>query len=487
MSLYAIQRVRKLKRIRDQALVRKTQRGFLRQLGQGTPAANDNSILDLQIRVSPGFKRASHFAAYAELLQRAVGDGLRVVFSAPPQHGKTEVTLHGLVWLIINHPGKRHAYITYSQTRARSVARKVRRILRAAGIDVGGNLDEFVLPQGGACIFTSIDGGITGNPVDGVAIIDDPYKNRSEADSSRRREVVEESYRDAIETRVHPGASVFLLATRWHPNDLSGVLIGEGWQYINLPALAEPSPEEPDPNGRREGEALFPEMWPVEELLKKKSKVLGFTWAALYQGRPRPKGGLVFHEPTYYRALPRTYRGAFGVDLAYSSKTKADWSICLELWREDRGRGLDPLFYVIKVDRKQSEAPEFAAILGNRHKAHPTWGMLWRASGTEKGAASFIQRLGIPLVVRNPPGDKLVSATEVAIAWNDGRILVPDQDVFPDAAVWLGDFLAVVSGFTGNGKERDDDVDGLGNAYELLRPSSDDGGRVITIKSTREF
>jgi len=113
--------------------------------------------------------------------------------------------------------------------------------------------------------------------------------------------------------------------------------------------------------------------------------------------------------------------------------------------------------------------------------------MLWRASGTEKGAASFIQRLGIPLVVRNPPGDKLVSATEVAIAWNDGRILVPDQDVFPDAAVWLGDFLAVVSGFTGNGKERDDDVDGLGNAYELLRPSSDDGGRVITIKSTREF
>src|SRR5690606_39771543 len=111
-------------------------------------------------------------------------------------------------------------------------------------------------------------------------------------------------------------------------------------------------------------EALFPEMWPVEALQAKRAKVLEFTWAALYQGRPRPKGGKVFHEPTFYAALPQTYRGAFGVDLAYTAKTTADWSICVELWREERtgkdaqGNPLEPLFYVKHVDRAQVEAPD---------------------------------------------------------------------------------------------------------------------------------
>ena len=53
-----------------------------------------------------------------------------------------------------------------------------------------------------------------------------------------------------------------------------------------------------------------------EALESKRAKVLDFTWAALYQGRPRPRGGTVFHEPTYYSEaeLPKSgYRGAYGL------------------------------------------------------------------------------------------------------------------------------------------------------------------------------
>ncbi len=294
-----------------------------------------------------------------------------------------------------------------------------------------------------------------------------------------RREVVESAYREAIETRVHPGASIFLLATRWHPRDLSGILIAEGWEYINLPAVAE---NDNDPNGRAVGEALFPAMWPLASLEAKKAKVLDFTWAALYQGRPRPKGGKVFHEAVYYSRLPtKGYRGSYGLDLAYTAKSSADWSICVELWREDR-EALEPLFYVVRVDRQQVEAPAFAVILKARHLARPDWHMLWRASGTEKGAASFLRNQDIPVIVRNPPGDKLVSATDAAAAWNDGRILVPDPQAFPDAAKWLPEFLEVLSNFTGLGAERDDDVDGLGNAFEALRY---DTGSSVSVKSNR--
>lgn len=426
--------------------------------------ANSEGILDFFARVSPHLYRPDHFAAYAAKIETAVGGGHRLVFAAPPQHGKTQVTLHGLVWLILRYPEKRHAYITYSQTRSRSVARTIRRILAAAGVEVGGTQDMMTLSGGGQCLFTSIDGGITGEPVDGVAIIDDPYKNRKEADSARRREVVEESYREAIETRVHPGASVILLATRWHPQDLSGVLIGEGWEYINLPAIAE---GDNDPNGRKPGEALFPKMWPIEALEAKRAKVLDFTWAALYQGRPRPKGGKVFREATYYSKLPTEYTGAFGVDLAYTAKTSADSSICAEVWRETVPNG-DPRFYVVHVDRAQCEAPEFAVTLKARAQRRKGWRFLWRASGTERGAAAFIQRQGVPLDIEAPPGDKLVSAQEAAAAWNAGRVLVPDPEVFPEAESWLYAFLDIVQNFTGTGKEHDDDVDALGNAIAAL-------------------
>lgn len=438
----------------------------------------DDSTLDFMVRVSPHLSRATHFQAYAAKLDGAVGGGLRLVFAAPPQHGKTQVTLHGLARIIIRYPERRHAYVTYSQTRARSVARGIKRILAAAGVVVSGTLDVMNLPGGGQCVFTSVDGGITGEPVDGIAIIDDPYKNRKEADSARRREVVEQSYREAIETRVHPGGSIFLLATRWHPRDLSGVLIGEGWDYINLPAIAE---NDNDPNGRRVGEPLFPELWPLSALLAKKAKVLEFTWAALYQGRPRPRGGKVFHEPTFYSKLPANFRGGFGVDLALTAKTSADWSVCVELHREEQhgidpktGQPFEPLFYVVHVDRAQVEAPDFALTLKGRHVRRPDFRMLWRASGTEKGSAQFMQRQKIPIEVQQPPGDKLVASTDVAAAWNAGRVLVPDTEIFPKAEDWLHAFLDVVTNFTGSGKETDDDVDALGNAFEVLTKASVD-------------
>jgi predicted phage terminase large subunit-like protein len=445
-------------------------------------AADESSpregILDFQVRVSPKWKRANHFRIYAEKLENAVGGDQRVVFSAPPQHGKTEVTLHGLAWLILQHPGKRHAYITYSTERTRSVARKFRRLLEAAGIPYTGSLNQIVLDGGGQCLFTSIDAGITGEPVDGIAIIDDPIKNRQQADSAARREVIDSAYREAIETRVHPGASIFVLATRWHPQDLSGTLIEEGWDYINLPAIAE----ENDPNGRAVGEPLFPECRPLDFLLKKKEALLDFGFSALYQGRPRPKGGKVFHEPTFYSKLPTEYRGAYGIDLAYTSKSSSDWSVNLELWRaESRVEGNEPVFYVVHVDRAKVEPPVFAVTLKERHGRRP-WPMLWRASGTEKGSASFFVADDIPVEVRQPPGDKLVCATDVAAAWNAGRVLVPDTDAFPEAEVWLPAFLDIVANFTGSGKEHDDDVDALGNAFEALK--SDEGG-VFRVKSNR--
>jgi phage terminase large subunit-like protein len=425
-------------------------------------------------RVNPRLREPWHFRVYVRQVLRAVGGDLRLVFAAPPQHGKTEVTLALLAFLTLEHAGRRWAYVTYNQKRANSVARKMKRVFASAGVVPGGTLAQMYLPGGGQILFTSIDGGITGEPIDGACFIDDPYKGRKEADSAARREVVESTYREAIEVRVHPGASIFLLATRWHPEDLSGTLIAEEWAYINLQAVAEGAVNDngvvlDDPNGRQVGEVLFPELWPLEALEKKRKKVLEFTWIALYQGRPRPKGGKVFHEPTYYSKLPSSFRGTFGLDLAYTARTEADWSICLELWREEV-RGGEPIFYVVCVDRAQVEATMFALTLKARCVKRPAFRMHWRRSGTEKGGAQFLKKQRLPIDEHTPPGDKLVCATSVAAAWNDGRVQVPDPEFFPDSEEWLHAFLGVIANFTGTAKnERDDDVDALATAFDYLQ------------------
>lgn len=449
-------------------------------------------------RANPRFFEPRHFRVYVQQVLGAIGGDKRLVFASPPQHGKTETTLALLVFLTLEFPGLRWAYVTYNQKRANAVARKVRRLFAGAGVAVGGTLAQMYIAGGGQILFTSVDGGITGEPIDGACFIDDPYKNRKEADSQARRSVVEETYREAIEVRVHPGASLFVLATRWHPQDLSGTLIEEGWDYINLRAIAEAANDndvdsegrvKSDPNGRKVGEALFPDKWPAEALAKKRSKVLEFTWVALYQGRPRPKGGKVFHEPTYYTALPKNYRGAYGLDLAFTAKTSADWSACWEMWRDMDSPADAPVMYVIRVDRKQVEAPEFGLLLKARHVARRTWPMLWRASGTERAAAQFLRRLGVPVAVRPPPGDKLVSNQDFAAAWNDGRIRMPDPSQYENGTrqleeleEWLYPVLDEAANFTGTGNERDDSIDAGGNAHAaLMATGTDDGQGVIVV------
>ena len=500
MSLAALAKVRRLLKLQAWALEQAAEANPPDEREAPAPVAarapppdsrsTEERFWDFWDRCNPHLLRPLHFRVYAQRVLAAVGGDLRLCFAAPPQHGKTEVTLALLAFLVLEHPGLRWAYITYNQKRANSVARKFKRLLANVGEVVGGTLSQMYLPGGGQCLFTSIDGGITGEPVDGAAVIDDPYKNRKEADSAERRRVVEEAYREAIETRVHPGASIFLLATRWHPLDLSGVLTAPPsndndeppWEYINLRAIAEGPTNEngvvtDDPNGRRVGEPLFPEKRPLDYLLKKRRRVLEFAWEALYQGRPRPKGGKVFHGVTYYTRLPVHFRGGFGLDLAYTAKTSADWSICVELWREER-RGQEPLFYVKHVDRHQVEAKDFALTLRARKVKRPSFRMFWRASGTEQGAASFLKAHPhrLPIIVDQPPGDKLVSATPVAVAWNDGRVLVPDPEIFEDVEEWLMPFLDCLHNFTGSGKEQDDDADALGNVFDKLNTAPANGG-----------
>jgi phage terminase large subunit-like protein len=392
-----------------------------------------------------------------------------MVAAAPPQHGKSESVKHAIVYWMGRMPRMRFAYATYSQDQAEYVSQRTQQLAEEAGLEPQGNLQTWRVANGAEVLFTSPNGPFAGRGVDGVLVVDDPYKDRRSAESPRTRRLTLEWFDDVARKRVHPGGSIALMSTRWHVEDLSGVLISRGWRYLNFKAIAEGSTGAEgrvidDPQLRHVGEPLWPERRPLEFYDEHKSDV--YSWYSLYQGEPRPRGGAVFSGesglPARYNELPASaYRVGYGVDLAYTARTHADFSVLIELWRVEDRDPKRPLFYVVRVDRKQVDAPSFTLTLKAR-LSERRGTMRWYAGGTEKGSADFIRRQGIPLDVRAPKGDKFVRAQPVAAAWNDGRVLVPEE------APWLSAFLDEVLNFTGVADLHDDQIDALAAGFDSL-------------------
>ena len=113
----------------------------------------------------------------------------------------------------------------------------------------------------GGMISVGIGGSITGYGAD-LLIVDDPIKNRAEAESATYRDKLWDEYQSTVSTRLHAGGAVIIILTRWHEDDLAARLLNpeygkvEDWDIISLPAVCEDPAT--DPLGRELGEALWP-------------------------------------------------------------------------------------------------------------------------------------------------------------------------------------------------------------------------------------
>jgi predicted phage terminase large subunit-like protein len=417
-----------------------------------TAAEPLNSFIE---RVSQGALAAPrHLAPLVSLLERARLGPVRAVVSAPPQHGKSETIKHALAWHLAQDPTKTHAYVTYAGNFAQDQSRQIRGIADAAGVELSEQLAlrRWRTRRGGGLIAEGITGQLTGKSVNGVFIIDDPYKDRTDAESALKRERVWSFFTDVATTRLHPDASVIVVHTRWHEDDLAGRLVKSGWEKINLPAI------QPD------GTPLWADRYSIDVLQDRRETLGEYSWASLYMGEPRPRGGAVFRDVRLYD--PQTtvvqshvWRIAIGVDLAYTAKKKADYSCAVVMAADGKGT-----CYVLDVIRAQVEAPVFAGMLKNligRYPVRPRW----YAAGTEHGVAQMMESMGIKMEVLPPAGDKFVRAMPCAAGWNASRISVPMN------AAWSNAFVEEVLAFTGTGDLHDDQVDALAAAWDVLWPT----------------
>lgn len=413
-------------------------------------------------RLLPGFSEPRHLAPFVDELARSEREPVRVVVAAPPQHGKTVTIKAALVRrLQLRDRTRRSAFVTYNEDKAQEESLAAQRMADEVGLNWGGKLGRWGVGSN-IIRWTSIGGSLTGHPIDDLLVIDDPIKDREQAESAHQRERVWGWWESVAKTRLHPSASVIVMATRWHVDDLSGRLAKAGWRYINLQAIDDVT-----------GLPLWPEERPLDYLMDIRRTSSLYVWNSLYQGNPQPRGGKVFGAPRYYRELPKNrYQVAYGVDLAYTASSRADRSVLFELLRYDPPKKSKhdkppPLYYVKSVLSTQVEQPLFARRLQAAQKPKPK-PMLFLGAGTEKGAASFLMNPGefyVPGFRMDPVvSDKFVRAQPLAAAWD--RVFWPDPDVHH--VPWLPDVLDVFGAFTGKDDPRDDEVDAAAAAFRCL-------------------
>ena len=433
------------------------------------------TVLEFIPWANPGWIPPKHLSSLAADLEAATrGEVVERYYTIPPRHAKSETIMNGLAWALKKNPKLRILYATHTATFAYHQSKRIKKLAKQAGVVIarGSNrIDEWETVEGGGVVARGVGGEITGRGFD-IIIIDDPFKSRALAEVPTYRERVWLWMRDDVFTRGSPNASYIVVHTRWMPDDPIGRLIKEGWDGVVLRAFAE----EDDPLGRSPGEALAPELgWTREVLEDRKAKVGEYGWASLFQCRPRPRGGKVFHAPAFYRALPDArIRRSYGVDLAYTAKTTADHSVNTEMLRHDpnptsRYDRPKPVFYIRHVLSEQVEAPHFSKKLKAAQAKAPA-PMLFLCAGTEKGAAQFIKNEVPRFRIETVSADKFVRAQDLAADWNDGRVLVPDPEVFPEVQEWLPEFLDVFENFTGVKDTRDDEVDSAVAAHKVLNP-----------------
>jgi predicted phage terminase large subunit-like protein len=235
-------------------------------------------------------------------------DDGRLLISMPPQEGKSHrVSRWFPLWALTQNPNLRIAIVSYEHGVARRWGRAIRDEIAMhpeLGLRVRADLaaqHEWQLDGYDGGVYTAgIGAALTGRPVD-LLIIDDPIKDREQADSKVYRDRAWDWWTDVGSTRLAPGAPTVQVATRWHEEDLAAQLLaaedGHLWTVLNIPAQADHDPEkgQTDPLGREPGEFMVSargrtvRQW---EAIKVRSGAR--TWASLFQGRPSPAGGDLF-------------------------------------------------------------------------------------------------------------------------------------------------------------------------------------------------
>jgi len=420
---------------------------------------------------------ADHHRLIAHKLEQvARGEIDRLMVNMPPRHGKSELASRRFpAWFLGQNPRSSIIAASYNSDLATDFGRQVRNIIsspehiRLYGEQLADDnraANRWSTNEGGGYVAAGVGTAITGRGAD-ILLIDDPLKDREEADSELQRGKVWDWYTSTAYTRLAPGGRIIVIQTRWHEDDLSGRLLaeqqtgGDTWDVLSLPAINET------------GEALWPDFYPLPVLERYRSVLPSRDWSALYQQQPTPDEGDYFKREwfRYYNTPPAHLRYYGASDYAVTAKG-GDYTVHLVA-------GIDPddNLYVIDIWRGQTESHHWIeAFIDLVAKYKPlTWaeeqGQIVKSLGPfidkrMRERKTYAHREQMTSVADKPTRSRAVQARAAM-----GKVYLPHN------APWVADFVSELLTFPAG--KHDDQVDAFGLVGRMLDTMT--AGRVAKV------
>lgn len=390
-----------------------------------------------------------HALVARELEALEMGLTKNLILTLPPRAGKSLLASTTFIpWFLGRNPDWSTIMATYNSTFAGDFGRQVRALLqdpRNAQVFPGIHLDpkstsvnRMNTTNGGQLTFVGRGGSLTGRGGHLLAI-DDPIKDRKEADSQLIRNQMWEWFTQVFSTRaMMDDARRLITTTRWNADDIVGRLTdpnnsfynhseAKKWRVINIPAFAE----QDDPVGRKPGEALWPKRFSVSYLAGLRDQdARGFS--ALYQGNPSPSTG-IFFEPSDIREyqsiqqIPEDVRYYGASDHAISTMQWADKTVLLAFCVDQN----DNIWIRPESQMSKMTSPtQIEAMLGLIKRFKPLFWFAEKGHIT-KSIGPFLrkrmqeERVFTSIFELQPTGDKQARAQSIKGKMSAGQVYLP--------------------------------------------------------------
>ena len=403
------------------------------------------TFLDFIQHVYPGYMIGDHHRKLAQIFEDiANGVKKRVIVNIAPRHGKSELISYlAPAWFLGKYPHKKVIMASHTADLAVNFGRRVRNL-------VGSDAYKDIFPQvelqadsksasrwgtnfNGEYFAIGVGGALAGRGAD-LFIIDDPH---SEQDAKLGRADVFkpawEWFQSGPLQRLMPGGAIIVVMTRWSKLDLTGEIVNQmvknedvdGWEVVEFPAIIQ--------NKQGEDESLWPDFWPLKELLAKKAALDVRYWNAQYLQNPVSEEGALIKREWWKiweeEDPPQCEFTIMSLDAAQEANNRADYN-ALTTWgvffNEETNNYNIILLNSIK---ERLEFPELKEMVLREYKDwEPDAFMVEKKSN---GAALYqeMRRMGLPIGEFTPGKgqDKISRVNAISDLFRSGIVWAPDR------------------------------------------------------------
>lgn len=412
--------------------------------------------------VWPSFISGQHHKIMASAFERiASGELKRLSISMPPRFTKSEfAAIHLPAWFLGKYPDKKIIQCSHTADLAVGFGRKVRDLIDSAPYKAIFNnihlkadskaAGRWSTDQGAEYFAIGTGGAVAGKGAD-LLIIDDPISEQEATIAEYTPEVYDKVYDWYVSgprQRLQPGAAIIIVMTRWGKRDLIGRVLedqtkqdsGDKWEVIEFPAIL-PS-----------GKSLWPEFWPLAELLRTKASIPLHRWNAQYLQQPTSSAGSLVPRGMWKRweheRPPKCEAVISSWDTAFTKTERSNYSACTTwgVWmRKDEDSDKEiPALILLDAWRKKLAFPELKKEALSHYKDWEPDVMIIEGTAAGKPLIYELRAMGIPLQEFNPVrgNDKISRVNAITDIFASGNVWAPDMPWAEEVIEELNDFPA---------------------------------------------